>query len=261
MVLASRPLDSSRRLAARPVGAASSTRRPERAATRVRRIVVLPVPGPPVRISTFSRSAAARASACGGSRVSPRLPWARAMSFSGPALSAVRGAAARRWISRAIPASAACRAGRYTEPSSTTTLPAAASSAGLRPGALRQLQQHGGPAGQLLRGQAGVPFGLAQREQQPGLQARGGVAGQAQAGGHAVGGAEADAVDLLGQAVGVFRGCARWIWPRTGGRSARRWPCRCRGTAGTASPRAARAGFPGFPQGCQARRADPGYRR
>src|SRR4030042_1139484 len=35
----------------------------------------------------------------------------------------------------------------------------------------RQLQQHGGPAGQLIRGQAGVAFGLAQREQQPGLEA------------------------------------------------------------------------------------------
>ena len=55
MVFASRPVDSARRLAARPVGAASSTRSDlaMKISMMARTMVVLPVPGPPVMTSSF----------------------------------------------------------------------------------------------------------------------------------------------------------------------------------------------------------------
>ena len=66
MVLASRPVASLMRLAALPVGAARSTSRPyaRYAAMIPWVVVVLPVPGPPVRIITFARAAFRMASAC-----------------------------------------------------------------------------------------------------------------------------------------------------------------------------------------------------
>ena len=63
MVWASRPVTSPSRLAARPVGASSSTSRPIRSysVTMPRREVVLPVPGPPVSSSTPLSAASATA--------------------------------------------------------------------------------------------------------------------------------------------------------------------------------------------------------
>ena len=69
MVLASRPVISAMRLAARPVGAASETFSPRRSnsANIPRKVVVLPVPGPPVRINMRLCTASAMARRCTGS--------------------------------------------------------------------------------------------------------------------------------------------------------------------------------------------------
>ena len=68
MVWASESESSLMRLAARPVGAASTVSSPIRRnrATMPRRVVVLPVPGPPVRISTPFRAASSTACRCWG---------------------------------------------------------------------------------------------------------------------------------------------------------------------------------------------------
>ena len=67
-VWASVPVSSLIRLAARPVGAASTTSRPifRNRAAMARTVVVFPVPGPPVRISTFSLAASSTALRCWG---------------------------------------------------------------------------------------------------------------------------------------------------------------------------------------------------
>ena len=67
-VWASMPVSSPMRLAARPVGAARTTSSPifRNRATMARTVVVLPVPGPPVRISTFSPAASSTAWRCWG---------------------------------------------------------------------------------------------------------------------------------------------------------------------------------------------------
>ena len=79
MVCASLPHSSPMRLAARPVGAQSSTSSPMRSksATMPRTLVVLPVPGPPVRIS--SSSCAASSTACRWSGAYS-MPCARSIS-------------------------------------------------------------------------------------------------------------------------------------------------------------------------------------
>ena len=66
MVLAGRPVASLSRLAARPVGEASSARLPAASARRMtlRTVVVLPVPGPPVSTVTRWVRAACTASCC-----------------------------------------------------------------------------------------------------------------------------------------------------------------------------------------------------
>ena len=73
IVLASSPVCSLMRLAARPVGAASSTRTPF--ARRIRRIVsrveVLPTPGPPVTTASLAPSTRRTASSCEGESVLP----------------------------------------------------------------------------------------------------------------------------------------------------------------------------------------------
>ena len=68
IVCASRPVSSSRRFAARPVGAQRATSSPIRPyrATIPRTVVVFPVPGPPVRIDTPARAARRTASFCMG---------------------------------------------------------------------------------------------------------------------------------------------------------------------------------------------------
>ena len=85
MVLASMPVASVMRLAARPVGAQRRSFVP--LAERMRRIeftmVVLPTPGPPVMTSTLERSARRMASTWLAASVSPVRP-----SIQGSALSA-----------------------------------------------------------------------------------------------------------------------------------------------------------------------------
>ena len=73
MVLASIPVCSVMRLAARPVGAASRIFTP--LAARMRRMasssVVLPTPGPPVITATFAPSAISSAARCEAASVLP----------------------------------------------------------------------------------------------------------------------------------------------------------------------------------------------
>ena len=79
IVLASKPVCSVMRLAARPVGAASATCTP--LAIRMRRIVssveVLPTPGPPVMTATLEASTSFTASRCDADSVLPVFldPW------------------------------------------------------------------------------------------------------------------------------------------------------------------------------------------
>ena len=74
-VLASIPASSSRRLAARPVGAARMILAllARARATMERTVKLLPQPGPPVRMATFCVSASCTASTCSGARVAPGL--------------------------------------------------------------------------------------------------------------------------------------------------------------------------------------------
>ena len=87
-VWASRPAASPRRLAALPVGAASATRWPR--ASRIditaRSMVVLPVPGPPVRTKTFSDTASWTACLCSPVSSTPirRLAQSTAAGASNP---------------------------------------------------------------------------------------------------------------------------------------------------------------------------------
>jgi hypothetical protein len=84
MVLASMPVASAMRLAARPVGAQSRIFAPLN--ERMRRIeftmVVLPTPGPPVMTSTLERSARRMASAWLTVSVSPVRPSIQGRAFS-----------------------------------------------------------------------------------------------------------------------------------------------------------------------------------
>ena len=84
MVLASSPVCSVMRLAARPVGAANATRTP--LATSRRKIVssrvVLPTPGPPVTTATLEPSTSFRASRCEVARVLPVRLSTQGMALS-----------------------------------------------------------------------------------------------------------------------------------------------------------------------------------
>ena len=90
MVLASRPVASDMRFAARPVGAHRATRAPR--ASRMRMMaftsVVLPVPGPPVMTSSLSRAAFSTASFWTGERVMPAFASKTRDSSSGPCVAA-----------------------------------------------------------------------------------------------------------------------------------------------------------------------------
>ena len=90
MILASRPVASLRRLAARPVGAHSSTRmRLARSAWRMLvTIVVLPTPGPPVMTVTLPVSTWATAARCEAARVRPVRSSTQGITFAGGALGA-----------------------------------------------------------------------------------------------------------------------------------------------------------------------------
>ena len=72
-MLAGRPVASSIRFAARPVGAASRQRRPfaRASVSTARRVWVLPVPGPPVRIATGEIRAMRTPASCSAASWSP----------------------------------------------------------------------------------------------------------------------------------------------------------------------------------------------
>ena len=84
MVFASRPVDSASRLAARPVGAQSSTRSDlaRKISMMPRTMVVLPVPGPPVMTSSFCVTASRIASRWLLGEGDPHLPLGPPMAAS-----------------------------------------------------------------------------------------------------------------------------------------------------------------------------------
>ena len=84
MVEAGRRVASVMRLAARPVGAPSAmrVRLAERMSHRARRIVVLPVPGPPVSTATLCCSAIFTPAACASEKAKPARVWAHSTALS-----------------------------------------------------------------------------------------------------------------------------------------------------------------------------------
>ena len=174
MVLASRPVLSASRLAARPVGAASATFDSLAASTlRIELTrVVLPTPGPPVTTSTLRAQ-----------RQAQRLPLARGQAEPGLLLDP-----GDRRLERRSPARAAAL-GQPQQPLGDAALgpvqagqehagpaldrrrpplaaPASSSASGLVHQLGRDLQQLGGERAQLVAGQAAVALvhGLGQRE-------------------------------------------------------------------------------------------------
>lgn len=81
---ASAPVSSDRRLAARPVGAASTTFafRARASSTIERTVKDLPQPGPPVRTATFSVSASLTAASCSGASSVPVRPFSQPSALS-----------------------------------------------------------------------------------------------------------------------------------------------------------------------------------
>ena len=133
IVFASRPVASLRRLAARPVGAQSSTRAPF--AARMRRIavmiVVLPTPGPPVTTRTFETRASRTAIFWLSASSSPVFPSTQGIALSG-SIAGHAGRPAPSTLRRsAIACSARCRPPRkrhsVVATVSATTVPAATS--------------------------------------------------------------------------------------------------------------------------------------
>ena len=84
MVAASWPVSSARRLAARPVGAASTTFAflARASSTTERTVKLFPQPGPPVSTATFCVSASFTASACSGARSAPVFVFSQPRAFS-----------------------------------------------------------------------------------------------------------------------------------------------------------------------------------
>ncbi len=120
IVVALAPVASCKRLAALPVGAANSTFCPAVCAwcrTR-RKIVVLPVPGPPVITVTPPDRACRTACSCSADRLRTLRPAASTIvagSVSDTSNSSCcLLARANRIISRAVSRSAKCKRGRYT---------------------------------------------------------------------------------------------------------------------------------------------------
>ncbi|CAM5598183.1 hypothetical protein SCYAM73S_00009 [Streptomyces cyaneofuscatus] len=81
---ASAPVSSASRLAARPVGAASTTfaRLARASSTMDRTVNDFPQPGPPVRTATFRLSASRTASSCSGANDAPVRVASQASAFS-----------------------------------------------------------------------------------------------------------------------------------------------------------------------------------
>ncbi len=117
MVLASSPVDSDRRLAARPVGAHSRGFTPLAAMmvwidfTRV----VLPTPGPPVITSSLEESARRMASFWLWARLIASFPSTHGIALSASKLGSVVTLAWRRRICAAMDCSAKYRGARNTQ--------------------------------------------------------------------------------------------------------------------------------------------------
>ena len=257
MVAASWPVSSASRLAARPVGAASTTFAflARASSTTERTVKLFPHPGPPVSTATFSVRASLTASACSGARSAPVrvLSQPRALSQStdwkrgqpvcagseevaegsrqgpfgveegrqvdGPQRLGGRGAAGPAGFSLTAPSSAASSA--------------SAGRSGPR-----------GPRGSWRRRRPGglgevavaVVGGLRQRVGQAGLDPLGAVAGDADRSGDRVGGLEADAPHV-GRRAGTARcGRSRPTRRRTSCRSSPPATWRRRRPAGRSSP-------------------------
>ena len=106
MVRASSPVLSVRRLAARPVGAHSSTRTPLAPSTFRTEFtsVVLPTPGPPVITSTLASTARVSASRWLGARASPVLPSTQGIARA----ASITSQGGRPWDSRRSRSAMAC---------------------------------------------------------------------------------------------------------------------------------------------------------
>ena len=90
MVLASRPVASLMRLAARPVGAHSAISRSRESRCKMQRMpVVLPVPGPPVMMVSGPQTEARTAWRCSGERRTPASASYWAIKSSTPASSSM----------------------------------------------------------------------------------------------------------------------------------------------------------------------------
>ena len=113
MVLAAAPDASARRCAARPVGEARSmrVRLARRMSTTARRMVVLPVPGPPVMMDIFELSVVRSASACCSANSKPARCCAQVMAGSIFMLGSVAAVLWMRAIASAIRISALAVAG------------------------------------------------------------------------------------------------------------------------------------------------------
>ncbi len=122
---------SSMRLAARPVGAARHTvkRLAENTSTKARIIVVLPTPGPPVMMLTFSISANVRAWTWPGAKVMRMRLAAQRIALVVSSGTQRGGVFSRRAICAAIPVSAWNSEARYMAVSSSISVCLPSSSA------------------------------------------------------------------------------------------------------------------------------------
>ena len=203
------PVVSVSRWAARPVGAARCTRAffAFRISTRARRMVVLPVPGPPVRIDTLLASAFFTAARCRLVKLDPGpllRPFHRGVDLD-------RRQAARRppqpgdgpgdlpletivlgKLEKPVPAVVPHQLPQFDEGLDPRRQPLRGS-----------LQQAGGVFHEPLLRKGGVPFLLEglEGEDNPGVEPRRGVVGEAEVDRDPVGGLEADALDLPRDAV------------------------------------------------------------
>ena len=212
-VLASRPVASLIRLAARPVGAASAM-----AGVLARRIcrmvltsVVLPTPGPPVITSTLARSASRTASRWLSARVIPALRSAQGIACSGSTAGQGGRPARSRRSRSAMPCSARCSPARNTHGAALDRVGHHRPLGELqRQGRVdhlgRDLEQLGGERSQLVGGQAAVALvhGLGQRVGDPGPGADHRRLLDPEPHRDLVGALEADAADVARQPVGVL---------------------------------------------------------
>ena len=179
-------------------------------------MVLLPTPGPPVMMQSFSRSAAAIASRCASDRPAPPPPgWSPLAAASGCGQEQRAGAAEQRQAAGGVVLGQEKRRQINGVPVEDRLV---ASQQPLQGGAKRgqrAAEQRRAALQQSILGQVDVPFAGGLREH---VLERGGVAGgrigrQAQAGGQIVGGAEADAPHILDHAKGSVRTTARASLP------------------------------------------------